>query len=302
MAGGIDLSTSIGSLKLKNPLIVASGVLGVSLGLMRRAEAGGAAALVTKTTTLKAREGHSNPVIVDLGYGLLNSMGLPNPGAREMGELVRKARETLGVPIIASIGASSPVEAERIAELLVHADAYEINASCPHVKKLGLDVMSDARLLADIVTVVKAFGKPVYVKLSAHGDFISAANRALDAGADGLVAINTLKGMAIDIWAKTPILGGIYGGLSGPAIRPVAIRCVYELYEEFPRVPIIGVGGADSWRDVIEFLLAGASAVGVATALRRGFNVLEKMLKGVREYMVEEGFRSLGELVGLAHR
>ncbi|RLF04540.1 MAG: dihydroorotate dehydrogenase [Thermoprotei archaeon] len=299
--GGIDLSTSLAGLRLRNPLIVASGVLGVSVGLMKRAEDSGAAAVTTKTVTLEAREGHPNPVIVELRYGLLNSMGLPNPGAVEMGRVVEKAKELLRIPVIASIGASSPDEAVRIAELLSKADALELNASCPHVKRLGIDLMADSKLLADIVAALKALGRPLFVKLSAHGDVVRVASRVLGAGADGLVAINTLKGMAIDVWARKPVLGGIYGGLSGPAIHPVAVRVVYELYEEFPGIPIVGVGGVESWEDAVELMLAGASAVGIASALRRGFEVISRVLEGLKEYLRCEGFKSVRELVGLAH-
>ncbi|RLE96358.1 MAG: dihydroorotate dehydrogenase [Thermoprotei archaeon] len=299
--GGIDLSTSLAGLRLRNPVVIASGVLGVSIGLMKRAEDNGAAAVTTKTTTLEAREGHPNPVIVELRYGLLNSMGLPNPGAAEMGRILRRAKEILEIPVIASIGASSPSEALRVAELLSTADAFELNASCPHVRGLGIDLMADPGLLAEMVSALKSLGRPVFVKLSAHGDALQVASRVLGAGADGLVAINTLKGMAIDVWARKPVLGGIYGGLSGPAIHPVAVRVVYELYEEFPGVPIVGVGGVERWEDAVELVLAGASAVGVASALRRGFEVLSEILRGLAEYLRCEGFRSVGDLVGLAH-
>lgn len=301
LGGGTDLSVSLAGLRLRNPVIVASGVLGVSIGLMRRAERSGAAAVTTKTATPEAREGHPNPVVVELSCGLLNSMGLPNPGAAEMGRIVRRAKELLKIPVIASVGASSPSEALRVAEALSAADALELNASCPHVEKLGAELVADPALLADIVAALKSLGRPLLVKLSAHGDVVGVASRVLGAGADGLVAINTLKGMAIDVWARKPVLGGVYGGLSGPAIHPVAVRIVYELYEEFPGVPIVGVGGVESWVEAAELILAGASAVGVASALRRGFSVIGDVLEGLRDYLVSEGFRGVGELVGLAH-
>ncbi|MEM0225647.1 MAG: dihydroorotate dehydrogenase [Thermofilaceae archaeon] len=298
----VDLSTRVANLRLKNPIVVASGVLGVSLGLMRRAEEAGAAAITLKTVTLEAREGYINPVVYDLGYGVVNSMGLPNPGAREMGLLVKEAKRLIKVPLIASIGASSPEEAEKIAENLTLADALEVNASCPHVKGLGAELMSDPEALAGVTAALKSFGLPVFVKLSAHGDWLKVASRALDAGADGFVAINTLKAMVIDVRAKCPVLGGIYGGLSGSAIHPVAVRVVYELHREFPGVPLVGVGGVETWLQAVELLLAGASAVGIATVLRRGFQVISEIVEGIRDYLAREGFTSVSEIIGLAHR
>lgn len=302
MAEGIHLGVRLASLDLENPLIVASGVLGVSVGLMKRAEEAGAAAVTTKTTTLRERAGHPNPVIYELEYGLLNSMGLPNPGAPEMGLMIRRAKEVLRIPVIASIGAATPDEAVKIAEHLLAADAIELNASCPHAKGYGIEVMSDPGLVAEIVSALKSLPLPVFVKLSAHGDLRLVASKAIEAGADALVAINTLKGMAINVWARKPVLGGVYGGLSGPAIHPVAVRAVYELYEEFPGFPIVGVGGVESWEDAVELMLAGASAVGVASALRRGFEVIGSIISGIREYLANEGFASVREIVGLAHR
>lgn len=300
--GRVTLDIQMAGLKLKNPVVIASGVLGVSLGLMRRAEEAGAAAITLKTVTLEAREGHPNPVVYDLGYGVINSMGLPNPGARAMGLLVEEARRAISVPLIASLGVSSPKEAEEVAGNLVLADAFELNASCPHVKGLGAELMSDPEAIAEIVATLKSFDRPVLVKLSAHGDWLRVASRALGAGADGFVAINTLKAMVIDVRAKCPVLGGVYGGLSGPAIHPVAVRIVYELYREFPGVPIIGVGGVEAWPQAVELLLAGASAVGVATALRRGFHVIGEIMRGISDYLVEEGFTGVSEIIGLAHR
>ncbi|MEM0024834.1 MAG: dihydroorotate dehydrogenase [Thermofilaceae archaeon] len=300
--GYVNLSVKVAGLQLKNPIIVASGVLGVSLGLMRRAEEAGAAAITLKTTTLEAREGYPNPVLYDLGYGVVNSMGLPNPGAEEMGFLIKEAKRVIEVPLIASIGASSPKEAEKIAENLSSADAFEVNASCPHVKGLGAELMADPEAVAAITNVLKNFRLPVFVKLSAHGDWLKVASKALGAGADGFVAINTLKAMLIDVRAKCPVLGGVYGGLSGLAIHPVAVRVIYELHREFPDVPLVGVGGVETWLQAVELLLAGASAVGVATALRKGFVVISEIVEGIRDYLAGEGFTSVDEIIGLAHR
>ena len=299
LEGGTEVE--LAGLRLRNPLVVASGVLGVSVGLMVRAEKAGAGAITTKTTTLEPRAGNPNPVVYDLGYGLLNSMGLPNPGAAQMGEVIREAKSRLTVPIIASIGAASPSEAVNIAEHLLLADALELNASCPHAKGLGVELMADPLLISKIVSELKNLSKPVFVKVSAHGDYVRVAGKALEGGADAVVAINTLKGMVIDVWAKKPVLGGIYGGLSGRAIHPVAVRVVYELHREYPDVPIVGVGGVESWVEAVELMLAGATAVGIASALKKGFSVIGEILDGIKRYLSEEGFKSVKELVGAAH-
>jgi len=297
-----NLSVNLGTLKLKNPVVVASGVLGVSIGLMRRAEEAGAAAITSKTATLEPRPGHPNPVVYELEYGLLNSMGLPNPGAEEMGRILREAKGIIGVPIIASFGASTPDEALKIAEHLRDADALELNASCPHVKGLGADLMSDPRAIHDIVSGLKASGFKVFLKLSAHGDYLEVARKAHEAGVDGFTAINTLKAMAIDIHVKKPVLGGEVGGLSGRAIHPVAVRVVYELYREFGDTPIIGTGGVETWQDAVELMLAGASAVGIATVLKKGFDVISQLLAGINYYLAQQGYKDIKEIIGLAHK
>jgi dihydroorotate dehydrogenase (NAD+) catalytic subunit len=302
MSSEPSLSVDLGVLKLRNPIIIASGVLGVSIGLMKRAEEAGAAAITSKTTTLEPRKGHENPVVYELEYGLLNSMGLPNPGAEEMGKILEEAKRIINVPIIASFGASTPDEALKIAELLKHADALELNASCPHVKGLGADLMSDPKAIHDIISEVKASGYKIFLKLSAHGDYLYIARKAYDAGVDGFTAINTLKAMAIDINAKKPVLGGKVGGLSGKAIHPVAVRIVYELRREFPDVPIIGAGGVETWQDAVELLLAGAKAIGIGTVLIKGFHAIGQLLDGIKEYLAMNGYRDINEITGLAHK
>lgn len=298
----VELSVEVAGLRLRNPVVVASGVLGVSVGLMKRAEDAGAGAVTSKTVTLNPREGYPNPVIYELDYGLVNSMGLPNPGAEEMGRILREARRVLGIPVIASIGASTPDEALRIAEALGGFDALELNASCPHVKGLGADLMSDPDAVYGIVSALKSSGYRVFLKLSPHGDYLAVARKAYSAGVDGFTAINTAKAMVIDVYARKPVLGGVVGGLSGRAIHPIAVRVVYELHREFPEVPVIGTGGVEGWVEAVELILAGASAVGVGTALRRGFEVIGEILGGIERYLRDEGFPSVKSIVGLAHK
>jgi len=298
---GVDLSVELCGLRLANPLVVASGVLGTSIGLMRRAESHGAAAIVSKTVTAEPRAGSPNPVVVELPYGLVNSMGLPNPGAREMAEILARAKSSLRVPLIASLGPRNAEEAAWMAELFSHVDALELNCSCPHASGLGLELASDPELLVSVVRGLGSSRLPLLVKLSPHMDYVRLAGRLLDAGASGFVAVNTLKAMVINVWARRPVLGGVYGGLSGPALHPVAVRVVYELHAEYPGVPIVGVGGVETWADAVELILAGASAVGMASGLRRGFQVIGEVVEGLRRYLLEEGFSSVREIVGLAH-
>jgi dihydroorotate dehydrogenase (NAD+) catalytic subunit len=168
---------------------------------------------------------------------------------------------------------------------------------------MGVELGHRADEVAGAVGEIRRLGVPVLVKLSAHHDYLKLAEACLDAGASGFTAINTVRGMAINIYARKPILSNVYGGYSGPAIRPIAVRVVYELYEAFPGVPIIGVGGVDGWEAALELILAGASAVGVGSAIaEKDLAIFEEIVRGLKEYMEREGFSSIKELVGLAYR
>ncbi len=185
------------------------------------------------------------------------------------------------------------------------ADAVELNVSCPHVKFTGAEIGQNPRLLAEVVEKVKAaVNKPIIVKLSPNvTDIAVTARAAVEAGADALTAVNTLKAMAIDSETMLPILSNIKGGLSGPAIKPVALRCVYDIREELPDVPIIGCGGITDWRDAVEFFLAGASAVQVGTAIAlENTEVFQAITKGIEAYLRKKHYGSVKEIVNLAHR
>jgi len=292
-------------MKLRNPLILASGILGITPGTLKRVERAGAGAVTTKTITKEKKSGYGNPVIVELEYGLLNAMGLPNPGVKYFLEEMKEMKKMLEIPLIVSIAGSTPDEYAYLAKIVSHAgaDAIELNLSCPHVEKTGVEVGSDPDMVYDIVKNVKiASNKPILVKLSAMTpSIVEIGKAAVDGGADGIVAINTIRAMAIDIYARRPILSNKFGGLSGPAIKPIAVRCVYELYEAV-RVPIIGVGGILNWQDAVEFILAGATAVEVGTAIAiRDLNIFREIKEGLIRYMIEEGFNSIKELIGIAH-
>ncbi|WEU40644.1 MAG: dihydroorotate dehydrogenase [Candidatus Odinarchaeum yellowstonii] len=297
------LETILGSIKLENPVIIASGVLATTGEGMKLLYEKGAGAVVTKTTTLNSKPGNPNPTIVSTPSGLLNSMGLPNPGIEEMSREVAVAcRE--GVPVIGSVAGFSVNEFVEVAKRFEEAGVIgvELNISCPH-EKVGL-IGQDCKLTYQVVKAVKNSVKiPVIVKLTPNvTDIAEIALEAEKAGADALTAINTVKGMAIDVNTGYPILGAKIGGLSGPAIKPIAVRCIYEIYESGVKVPIIGVGGISNWRDALEFLMAGSSAIQIGTAFMKGYQIIEKIKKGLTGYMKKNKLQTLTQIIGIAHK
>ena len=300
------LSTSFAGLELKNPTILASGILGYSAESLNRVVKGGAGAVVTKSVGIQPRVGYANPTVVQAEGGLINAMGLPNPGIDVYAEEIKFSKTILRVPLIVSVFGYSADEYAAVAKKAVDAgaDAVELNVSCPHVKQTGAEIGQSPKLLSEVVEMVKAaINKPLIVKLSPNvADITVIARAAVEAGADALTAVNTLKAMAIDTETARPVLSNIKGGLSGPAIKPVALRCVYDLHEQFD-VPIIGCGGIVDWRDAVEFFLAGASAVQIGTAIAlEGTEVFQAVTKGVEVYLRKKHYRSVKEIVGLAHR
>lgn len=301
-----SLSISFAGLQLKNPAMLASGILGYTTDSLQSIAENGASAVVTKSIGLKPRAGYPNPTVVQAKCGLINAMGLPNPGINAYLNEIRHAKSVLTVSLIVSVYGFSAEEYAETAQKAAEAgaDAIELNVSCPHVKETGLEIGQNPKILADVVRKVKAkVRKPVIVKLSPNvTDITKLAEAAAEAGADALTAINTLRAIAIDIETARPILSNKRGGLSGPAIKPVALRCVYDIYEKV-KVPIIGCGGVTSWRDAVEFLLAGASAVQVGTAIAlKSPAVFKAINRGVSGYLRKKKIGSVKDLVGLAHR
>ena len=299
------LHVDLAGLRLANPTMLASGILGSSAESLSNIVMGGAGAVVTKSVGSKPRRGCENPTVVQTSCGLINAMGLPNPGIREFAEEIREAK-SLGVPVIVSVYGFSAEEYGAVAKKAVDAgaDAVELNVSCPHVKDTGSEIGQNPATLAEVVRKVKAaVEKPVFVKLSPNVTSIAEiAEVAANAGADAITAVNTIKAMAIDPETAMPILSNKAGGLSGPAIKPVAVRCVYEIYERV-KLPIIGCGGITNWRDAVEFLLAGARAIQIGTAIAiEGPNVFKAITRGISSYLRRKGFRSVEEIVGLSHR
>jgi dihydroorotate dehydrogenase (NAD+) catalytic subunit len=301
-----SLSVKLAGLKLDNPTMLASGILGYSAETFESIAKGGAAAIVTKSIGLEPRVGYANPTIVQADYGLINAMGLPNPGINAYVNEIREAKAILTVPLIVSIYGYSVEEYETVAKKAVNAgaDAIELNVSCPHVRETGSEIGQNPKVLAEVVRKVKAsVDKPVFVKLSPNVTSIAEiAEASAKAGADALTAINTVKAMAIDAETVMPILSNRVGGLSGPAIKPIALRCVYEIYESV-KLPIIGCGGIADWQDAVEFMLAGATAIQIGTAIAtRGTNVFKAVTRGINAYLKRKGFKSVEEIVGLSHR
>jgi len=301
------LAIEIAELKLPNPTMLAAGILGLSGASLHEAIENGAGAVVTKSVCLKPRSGYANPAVAQVSCGLLNAIGLPNPGAQEFAEEIKELKKKgVSVPVIASVFGFSAEEFAKAARILTEAgaDAVELNVSCPHVKKTGSEIGQSPSLVAEVVEEVKNFtDKPVIVKLTPNvSDIVEVAEACVEAGADAVSAMNTVRAMAIDVETTQPILANKIGGLSGPAVKPIGVRCVYEIYEAV-KVPVIGCGGITTWRDAVEYILAGASAVQIGTAVAsHGLGVFRSVSRGIESYLRRKGFRSVKEIVGSSHR
>jgi dihydroorotate dehydrogenase (NAD+) catalytic subunit len=305
-----DLSVELVGVRLASPLVLASGIWGSGAGTLVRAGRAGAGAVTSKSCSVMPRKGHPNPTVLNWGPGLINAVGLSNPGAQaERAELeqARAALQGTGVALIASVFGDTPAafaEAVRILEP-AHADLIELNISCPNVQsEFGRPFAMEPSAAASVIEAVRhVYDGPLLVKLSPNAPEIVAVARAVvSAGADGLTAVNTVgPGMVIDIHARRPILANRTGGVSGPAIRPIAVRCVYEIAEAVD-VPIIGVGGISSGADAMEMIMAGATAVGIGSALEwEGESVFGRVLFELTGLMAEMGIASLSAIRGCAH-
>jgi dihydroorotate dehydrogenase (NAD+) catalytic subunit len=304
-----DTSTQLGNLKLRNPLVLASGVMGTSATLLKRVALSGAGAVTAKSCGLAPRLGHPNPVMVDWGNGLLNAIGLTNPGAEEEVDLLREAKKALvplGVPLFASIFGGTVEEFGQLAAIIADAepDLIEVNISCPNVRDdFGTPFAARPETAAAVTQAVKAeVGDiPIAVKLAPNvPDIGRIAQAAVDAGADVITAINTMPGMVIDADAATPVLSNKTGGISGPALKPVALRCVAEIAKAVS-VPIIGTGGVLTGRDAVEMMMAGATAVGVGSALwYRGPETFSLIVDEMVEFMTDHQIENISDIIGKA--
>ena len=299
-----DLTTDVAGIIFKNPTILASGVLGETAQSLKRIIATGAGGVVTKSIGLEPRSGHANPTIVELDHGLLNAMGLPNPGMDEYEHELMQVLD-LDVPVIGSIFGKDGDEFSKLALKMtaLGVDAVELNLSCPHASGYGTELGSEPRLVEQITAGVKnSINKPVFVKLTPNTANITAlGHAAVNGGADALVAINTVKGMAIAPEVGEPVLSNTFGGYSGPAIKPIGLRCVFELAKADLGRPIIGVGGITTGKDVVEYMMAGATAVQIGTAVYyHGVPVFGAIVDELNEFMKQNGYDTVKDMIGLA--
>ncbi|MFX1494499.1 MAG: dihydroorotate dehydrogenase [Promethearchaeota archaeon] len=297
------LEINISGLKLKSPIILASGILGVSCSTMKRVINSGAGAVTTKSIGPKPRIGYKNPSIIEVFPGtFLNSVGLGNPGIDDFIFEIKEIKKH-NFPLIVSIfGDNNELYLEvALKAENAGADALEVNISCPHAEISCIGISKD--LTHSVITELKKRIKiPIFVKLNPNvTDICEIALASENAGADAVVAINTLEAMIIDVNVKRPILSHGSGGLSGRAIHPIAVKKVYDLYKIL-KIPIIGCGGIYDWKDVVEFFLAGASAVQIGTALYQGFDIISKINYNLINYLEEKDFHSISDIRGLAHQ
>jgi dihydroorotate dehydrogenase (NAD+) catalytic subunit len=303
--GKPGLAVEIAGLKLQNPVLTASGTFGFGAEYAPFVELDRLGALVVKSLTLSPRAGNPPPRLVETPAGVLNSIGLQNPGVEVFLEEHLPFLRRLKTPLIVSIAGEEPEEYAALAARLAGVPgiaALEVNISCPNVKRGGLQFGADPRAAAEVTRAVKKQCRlPVIVKLTPNVTSIAAvAEAAAAAGADALSLINTLSGMAIDIERRRPVLGNVVGGLSGPAVRPVAVRAVWEVYRAV-KVPLIGMGGIFCAADALEFILAGARAVAVGTASFVNPRAALEVLAGIERYLKAHGIEDINELVGAAH-
>jgi dihydroorotate dehydrogenase (NAD+) catalytic subunit len=299
-----NISTKIGSLSLERPTILASGILGISLDVFNRIYKAGAGAVVTKSLSKEPWDGYANPTIFSVkGGGWLNAVGLSNPGAENFAKMIEPNKD---VPIIVSLVGSIEDDFEFMIKQFENCKvaAFELNLSCPHVAKVGLEVGDDTELVGKIVKTVKAETQaPVFAKVGlGTTDYLETVSAAVEAGADGITAINTLRAMAIDVETERPILSNKIGGLSGTPIKPIAVRCVYEISSKF-NIPIIGCGGISTWEDAVEFILAGSSAVQIGSAVGENWiQVFDEINNGISKYMEKKGFSKIEDMIGRAKK
>lgn len=299
------LMVELGGLKLKNPILTASGTFGFGLEYEPYVNLQELGAVVLKSITLNPRQGNPPPRVTETPAGMLNSIGLQNPGLAAVAEHYVPELKRRKVKVIASIAGETIEEYEKVAHGLAAAgvDAIEVNVSCPNVAAGGLAFGSDPGTTGAVTARVRAAAGslPVFIKLGVMGrDVVEIARAAAAAGANGFSLINTLPGLAMDVRTRRPALGNITGGLSGPAIKPVALWAVWRVYKELG-LPIIGMGGVTGVQDVLEFLLCGATAVAVGTGNFANPRLTVELIDGLERALAADGIADVCELVGAAH-
>ena len=305
LKNGPNLAVEIAGIKFKNPIVTASGTFGFGKEYSVFVNLNQLGGITLKSLTLQPCPGNPPPRIFETPSGLLNSIGLENPGVEKFIKLYLPGLKEVSTNIIASIAGSSTEEYAAVAGKLDESEfvsALELNISCPNVKHGGMQFGVSPSASAEVVKSVKSItNKPVIVKLSPNvTSIVEIARSVAAAGADALSMINTLAGMAIDVYRRRPVLGNIKGGLSGPAIKPVAVGAVWDVYREVD-LPIIGMGGITCARDALEFIMAGARAVAAGTVNFINPEATINILEGITLFLKENGIKDINDLVGAAH-
>ena len=306
MANKNTITTEFLGLNLASPIVLLSGCVGFGDEYTRlegfsNADIGGA---VLKGTTLEPRLGNAPHRVYETPSGMLNSIGLQNPGAHEVVDNILPSLEPFETHFIANVSGSTIDEYVEVCRIFDQSNihAIELNISCPNVKKGGMEFGNDPEMSAQVVAACKgATSKPIITKLSPNqADIKESARKCIDAGSDALSVINTITGMAIDINSKRPVLGNTSGGLSGPAIKPIALQKVMQVYEVAgpQNIPIMGQGGISSVKDALEFIIAGASTIGIGTALFIDPLICNKINEGIEKYLSAQGLDGIESLVG----
>ena len=306
MTPGTDLTTRIGSVVLPSPVMAASGTAGHGAELARFVDLAQVGAVVVKSLAVRAWPGNPAPRLVPTAAGMLNSVGLQGPGIEAWLDDELPGLIKAGARVVASIWGQSVEDYARVAEMLAGAPseviAVEVNVSCPNIEDRRRMFSHSAQATAEVMRATASCGRPRWAKLSPNvTDLVEIAGAALGAGADALVLINTVMGLVIDVESRAPKLGGGGGGLSGPAIRPVAVRAVYECRAAFPEAPIVGVGGISKGTDAVEMALAGANAVQVGTANFADPRATVRISKQVDRWCKAHGVARWADLIRGAH-
>ncbi len=297
-----DLSVNIGKLAMKNPVMTASGTFGYGLEFQDFVNLEEIGAIIVKGTTLHHREGNPYPRMAETPMGMLNAVGLQNKGVHYFAEHIYPQIKDIRTNMIVNVSGSQIddyAETARIINGLENIPAIELNISCPNVKQGGMAFGVTAHGAAEVVSAVrKVYDKTLIVKLSPNVTDITEIARAVEgAGADSVSLINTLLGMAIDAEKRKPVLSTITGGMSGAAVKPIALRMVWQVAKAV-QIPVIGLGGIMNWKDAVEFLLAGASAIQIGTANFIDPAVTVKVAAGINDYLDRHGFASVKEIIG----
>lgn len=296
----VDLSVNIGSLKLRNPILLASGTVGYGNEISEFTDLNKLGGIVTKSLSLKPRKGNPPQRIVETPAGMLNAIGLANVGVEVFLKEKIPFLKKFDVPLICNIAAGTVDEYVECTKILTGEEtikAFEINVSCPNVKEGGLQFGNDVSKVREITEKVKAVtGKPVIIKLSPNVSYISEFAKAVKVGGgDGVSAINTLVGTSFNIITRRPKIHNVNGGLSGPAIKPVALAKVLEISRNVD-IPIIGIGGIMNWKDVLEFMIVGASAIQLGTINFIDPSAAGKIINKLEEYCVKYNVNKISDL------